>query len=590
MDFAQVVFDKKARRYTVNLFGQTFVGLYQPSLKIQELLDTLYDAWSLQTVKRTDFCLLKEGNKAPIPEGTKLSKLLALKNPPNYVIGCSLNAVVSSPNLGEVKPFIWVFSLGDTMGTVAQSIVSLFGAEMASFFIAAEGTTVNLGDFIHPLASITLGEFLATTPNSLQLTSSQTLTPPAPEPEVAHEKQKEEEKKNSKPDQPRSKISVSDKDMSRKKSMVADMKRKEKGEAQEEMEEIAQPVVEDREFRAPSPPISHAPETLSQPRSPAPARSSSFAGPAPAPPEGGAAPSIEMNKARLSAPPPMSAEKDESSHPFVFMNEGAGASGTDDKSLLQAGTESPGAPVVPPTKYTVNMGMEYYSVMMEKTSYLFYIHLSQKELKIETEEGKVVYQTTFTFVAKKEEPPVLELKVYGEGFEVHPLSGKVTVMKEAINPPLIIFSVMPVPLEPKAEEGAESGKKKKPKKKGLDQRNLHVMVTYEGDTVNHTVLGVTVQPKHYQIKLGPITLNVSKPLAMLISVATSAVASYSVITGVMKTTASPSLTDAVANVAPGAASWVAIIMYFVALAKAIKPLKQTWASAFAAGKLPGMMK
>ncbi|GAH69001.1 unnamed protein product [marine sediment metagenome] len=41
-----------------------------------------------------------------------------------------------------------------------------------------------------------------------------------------------------------------------------------------------------------------------------------------------------------------------------------------------------------PTTYNINMGFQYYSVMMEQKSYLFYVYLSHEELKILDEEGK----------------------------------------------------------------------------------------------------------------------------------------------------------------------------------------------------------
>ena len=564
MDAAYVVFEKKARRYTVNLFGQTFVGCLQPKITVKELLDALFSTWDIETVKRLDFCLLVEGSSTPIPEDTKVSKLIAPKTAPKYVIGCILNAVVNAPGLGGGKTFNWVFALSEMMAQVTQRITSNLRGDLASFFIQVEGATVKLADFIRPLTSVTLGEFLATSPNDLKLDTSQPISPPVAVNEILGEKAQVLSETSKKLRKVASETVRMSRDLPKvkKKEMSAPSPAPEIQDIKK-MEEMDEEQVSEGEKYAPPPP-----KSLGESRPPSPpgwARPAAASSQPPSPPAGIAMPSSEAKEASFL--------------------------GADDLSLARAIPEKAGVPVViPPTKYTVNMGMEYYSVMMEKTPYLFYVHLSQKELKIETEEGKVVYQTTFTFVAKKEEPPVLELKVYGEGFEVHPLSGKVIVMKEAVNPPLIIFSVMPVPLKPKVEDSSEGGKKRKKRKKGLDERHLHVMVTYEGDTVNHTVLGVTVQPKHYQIKLGPFHINVSKPVAMLISVATSAAASYSIITGVMKTTESPSLTDAVANVAPGMAFWVAIIMYFVALAKAIKPLKQTWQSAFAAGKLPGMMK
>ena len=43
----------------------------------------------------------------------------------------------------------------------------------------------------------------------------------------------------------------------------------------------------------------------------------------------------------------------------------------------------------------LNMGMQYYSVVMEEKNYLFYVFISEKELIIMDEVGKTVYRTTF---------------------------------------------------------------------------------------------------------------------------------------------------------------------------------------------------
>ncbi|MFX1490543.1 MAG: hypothetical protein ACFFBI_15435, partial [Promethearchaeota archaeon] len=51
-----------------------------------------------------------------------------------------------------------------------------------------------------------------------------------------------------------------------------------------------------------------------------------------------------------------------------------------------------------PIVYEINMGLQYYSVMMEQRSYLFYVYFSHKELKIVDEEGKTIYETTITIV------------------------------------------------------------------------------------------------------------------------------------------------------------------------------------------------
>ena len=133
------------------------------------------------------------------------------------------------------------------------------------------------------------------------------------------------------------------------------------------------------------------------------------------------------------------------------------------------------------TVYEINMGLQYYSVMMEQRSYLFYVYFSHQELKIVDEDGKTVYKTTVKIVTTKKEPPVLDLKIEGEGFEVHPIFGKVEVKKDAVNPPVMIFSIMPI-----------KSKKEKKKKKESERRFLNVYIEFEDKIISHTILSIIV--------------------------------------------------------------------------------------------------
>ena len=56
------------------------------------------------------------------------------------------------------------------------------------------------------------------------------------------------------------------------------------------------------------------------------------------------------------------------------------------------------------TKYDINLGLQYYPVMMEQRSYLFYIYLSHEELKIFDEEGKTIIKTSFSIKTDKKNP------------------------------------------------------------------------------------------------------------------------------------------------------------------------------------------
>ncbi|MFX1382426.1 MAG: hypothetical protein ACFFBP_08250, partial [Promethearchaeota archaeon] len=215
------------------------------------------------------------------------------------------------------------------------------------------------------------------------------------------------------------------------------------------------------------------------------------------------------------------------------------------------------------TEYNINMGLQYYNVMMEKKSYLFYVHFSHQELKIMDEEGKTVYTTTIKIVTKKKEPPIMDLKIEGEGFEVHPLSGKVEVKKDAVNPPLMIFSVMPT----------KSGRLKK--KGESERRFLNVLVEFEGVIVSHSILSIIVQPKFFKLNIGPLSFNINKGTAIAISlgsiIVTIALLIYSLwqfdytdITGV----------DIITQFAPSMGSLLFVVLFIYTLIKGIYPLKQ----------------
>jgi hypothetical protein len=216
------------------------------------------------------------------------------------------------------------------------------------------------------------------------------------------------------------------------------------------------------------------------------------------------------------------------------------------------------------TVYEINMGLQYYSVMMEQRSYLFYVYFSHQELKIVDEEGKTVYKTTVTIVTTKEEPPVLDLKIEGEGFEVHPISGKIEVKKDAVNPPVMIFSIMPIKL-----------KKEKKKKKESERRFLNVYIEFEEKIISHTILSIIVQPKYFRLELGPIHLNISKKTAAIISFISILIAGGSLIYMFLSVGSTPSFMDYLSRFAPGLGSIVFIVIFLYTLFKeGIYPLKE----------------
>ncbi len=224
------------------------------------------------------------------------------------------------------------------------------------------------------------------------------------------------------------------------------------------------------------------------------------------------------------------------------------------------------APAEPKTTvYEINMGLQYYSVMMEKTSYLFYVYFSHKELKIIDEEGKTVFETSFRIETTKKEPPIVDLKVEGEGFEVHPLHGKVEIKKKAINPPVMIFSVLPT---------KKKNRTKKDKKES-ERRYLHVYIEYEKETINHSVLSIIVQPKHFHLDIGPIHLDISKKAAMIVSLFSVIISLGSLIYTIFSIDPSSTLTSIIGNFAPGLGSIIFIgIFLFTLFKEGLYPLKE----------------
>ncbi len=216
------------------------------------------------------------------------------------------------------------------------------------------------------------------------------------------------------------------------------------------------------------------------------------------------------------------------------------------------------------TVYEINMGLQYYSVMMEQRSYLFYVYFSHQELKIVDEEGKTVYKTTVKIVTTKKEPPVLDLKIEGEGFEVHPIFGKVEVKKDAVNPPVMIFSIMPI-----------KSKKEKKKKKESERRFLNVYIEFEEKIISHTILSIIVQPKYFRLELGPIHLNLSRKTAAIISFISILITGISFVYMFLSVGSSSSILDNLTRFAPGLGSIVFIVIFLYTLFKeGIYPLKE----------------
>ena len=181
------------------------------------------------------------------------------------------------------------------------------------------------------------------------------------------------------------------------------------------------------------------------------------------------------------------------------------------------------------------------------------------------EEGKTIYETTIKIVTTKKEPPILDLRIEGEGFEVHPLFGKVEVKKDAVNPPVMIFSILPV----------KSAQKKK--KKEFERRYLNAYVDFEGETISHTILSIMVQPKYFRLDLGPIHLNLSKKTAVIVSFISILIAGISLLYTILSVYIDPtsSFTNTVGGLAPGLGSIIFFAIFLITLFKeGLYPMKE----------------
>jgi hypothetical protein len=223
-------------------------------------------------------------------------------------------------------------------------------------------------------------------------------------------------------------------------------------------------------------------------------------------------------------------------------------------------------PEITPEVYNINMALQYYSIMMEKRSYLLYVYFSHEEIQILDEEGKIIYRTSIKIETYKKEPPILNLNIEGEGFEVHPLNGKVVVKKDAINPPVMIFSVMPLKIE----------KSEKTKKIDVIRRFLNIYIDFEDKRISHTVLAIIVQKKHYKLKLGPITFNMGKGAAYATSIITLLIGIGSFLYTIFSFGSGSGLGDLLGSVIPGLASVIFFITYLVSIFQGFYPLKQKW--------------
>ena len=121
----------------------------------------------------------------------------------------------------------------------------------------------------------------------------------------------------------------------------------------------------------------------------------------------------------------------------------------------------------------------------------------------------------------------------------------------------MIFSVLPV----------KNKKRSKKEKKEGERRHLHVYVDFEDKVINHSILSIIVQPKHFHLDLGPLHLNVSKRTAAIISFASIIIAVGSLLFTIFSFDPQGTILDVASDFAPGLASILFIVIFLYTLFK-----------------------
>jgi len=134
----------------------------------------------------------------------------------------------------------------------------------------------------------------------------------------------------------------------------------------------------------------------------------------------------------------------------------------------------------------------------------------------------------------------------------------------------MIFSVLPIKSDKKEIKNKD--------KKHIDTRFLHVLIDFEEKIISHTVLAITVQPKHFHLDLGPIHIDIGKTTASFISLISLAWAVISVIYSLISIDLSSSLFNIVGGVTPSLISILFVVIFFYTLIKGVYPLKRMWSN------------
>ncbi len=584
-DINKICYDKSTKIFSADLFDFKFIGLYRKSTKIRKILDEIYTLLIDLPVKRNDLFLLNLKNWKPISEKSKIKKLNLTKND-EFVFGIRFNINIIDENTERHKLFRDIFPHKIPFNMILQKFTTDVGIDSRSFELYVKEKSMAQWILFEDVDEKLFEDIISEYGNVFELRIKKIELKEekylviyfenklSPEPELVPF-----------PVLPTSTITDLLPELSKKFNIqLQDVSMTEKYGTILSPEDYMLPIKELKEKYGDTFDIIEIHFTGGSP--PPPMEKDMFVE---------EIKEEERKKLRkktlpstLSRPagPPRSKEVSKQEVPKLasVMAPSLPERAVYKRDEIQIETEveeiedmlaytlSEDQRVATPQliRYDINMGLQYYSVMMEQCSYLFYIYFSHEELIIEDEEGKTIVKTKFTIETTKKNPPVLDVRVEGEGFEVHPLIAKLLVKKEAINPPLMIFSVLPVKSDKKDN--------KKKDEKHADTRFLHVLIDFEDKIISHTVLAITVQPKHFHLDLGPIHIDIGKTTATFISLISLAWAVISVIHSLISIDLSSTLFNVVGGFTPSLISVLFVVILFYTLIKGVYPLKRMWSN------------
>ena len=578
----KINYNKKNKAFSIDIFDFKFVGLYKKSTKLGRILDDIHNLLKALPFERDDFFIVNLNYSAVISEKKKLSSIVS-DNDIKFSIGLKQLIRLYSGKPGRPREIKFVFPTKMVFSEILNTIMKWFQIDentLEYFEITAKETTLSRERLFDEIGPRLFEDVIIEIGNIFGLRMNKQAAEEHPD---IYNRVYGRELVPSDVDLRATTVGL----LSVEKEMDKDITTEEK----KVMAAVSKPPPPPSPQPAETPAalLKAGPETGGAPGGPPPPAPKAAP---PAPAEAPAKPvkalvddSLDFIRDIKPAKKKEKISEERRAEPSrakkMKMDEFKAEAEPSEMELAEEFGELEGEAGPQPTTYDIKMGLQYYSVMMEEKSYLFYMYFSHEELKIEDEEGKVVFETHFTITTIKEEPPVLDIKVGGEGFEVHPLNAKLLVDKDAVNPPVMIFSVLPLK--------SEKNKTKEEKKRG-EKRFLNVLVDFENKTICHVVLAVTILPKHFHLDLGPIHLNINKGTAIAISVASFAWAAFSIVYSLLTFDPSSFFTDLIGGFFPSLISILWVVLFLVTLFRGLYPLKQQWSDLMNFGKTSGFEK